>query len=265
VDPNSADYIRSVIQAGDRSGFLASIGVEQVNLANDATPLRTVKPSVAYHKFPKPYPWSKDFFIEPLGDGHAMVIQTQSCHLFESYGTEFQPPTLSAFSGANWDLKKRFVPLAPGMPSAMASGLSLYAGIVRWEDYQAGSIDHALNWDGIRGTLAQYNFVRPASDTDRIPFQGKSSFVMPYGAHLRLKASFSTQGWGPQATMVANAMKTYGVYLADTGSGKNALYFANAPDGSNPWNSIDLLSLSAITLRDFDVLTLGKVLTVTRH
>jgi hypothetical protein len=60
-------------------------------------------------------------------------------------------------------------------------------------------------------------------------------------------------------------MKTYGVYLADTGSGKNALYFANAPDGSNPWNSIDLLSLSAITLRDFDVLTLGKVLTVTRH
>ena len=52
VDPNSADYIRSVIQAGDRSGFLASTGVEQVNLANDATPLRTVKPSVAYHKFP---------------------------------------------------------------------------------------------------------------------------------------------------------------------------------------------------------------------
>jgi hypothetical protein len=265
VDPNSADYIRSVIQAGDRSGFLASTGVEQVNLANDATPLRTVKPSVDYHKFPKPYPWSKDFFIEPLGDRHAMVVQTQSCHLFESYGTKFQSPTLSAFSGANWDLKKSFVPLPPGMPSAMASGLSMYAGIVRWEDYQAGSIDHALNWDGIRGTLAQYDFVRPASDTDRIPFQGKSSYVMPYGAHLRLKASFSTQGWGPQATMVANAMKTYGVYLADTGSGKNALYFANAPDGSSPWNSSDLLSLSAITLRDFDVLTLGKVLTVQRH
>ena len=118
VDPNSADYIRSVIQAGDRSGFLASTGVEQVNLANAATPLRTVKPSVAYHKFSKPYPWSKDFFIEPLGDRHAMVVQTQSCHLYESYGTEFQSPTLSAFSGANWDLKKRFVPLAPGMPSA---------------------------------------------------------------------------------------------------------------------------------------------------
>lgn len=265
VDPNSAAYIKSVIQAGDRSGFFASIGVEQVNLANDATPLRTVKPSVAYHKFPQPYPWSKDFYIEPLGDRHAMVVQTQSCRLFESYGTQFQAPTLSAFSGANWDLKKSFVPLPPGVPSAMASGLSLFAGIVRWQDYQSGSIDHALNWDGIRATVAQYDFVRPASDTDRIPFAGKSSYVMPYGAHLRLKASFSTQGWGPQATMVANAMKTYGVYLADTGSGRNALYFANAPDGSNPWNRSDLSSLAAVTMRDFDVLTLGKVQTVPRH
>jgi hypothetical protein len=265
VDPNSAAYIRSVIQAGDRSGFFASIGVEQVNLANDATPPRTVTPRVAYHKFPKPYPWSKDFYIEPLGDRHAMVVQTQSCHLFEAYETEFQAPTLSAFSGANWDLKKSFVPLPPGVPSAMASGLSLFAGIVRYEDYQAGSIEHALNWDGIRATVAEYDFVRPASDTDRIPFAGKGSYAMPYGAHLRLKASFSTQGWGPQATMVANAMKTYGVYLADTGSGKNALYFANAPDGSDPWNRSDLSSLSAITMRDFDVLTLGKVQSVPRH
>jgi hypothetical protein len=262
VDRNSAAYISSVIQAGDRAGFFASTGVEQVNLANDATPLRTVKPRVEYHKFPKPYPWSKDFYIEPLGDRHAMVVQTRSCHLFESYETEFQAPTLSAFSGANWDLAKSFVPLAPGTPSAMASGLSLFAGIVRWEDYKSGSIDHALNWDGIRGTVAQHDFVRPASDTDRIPFQGKSSYAMPYGVHLRLKATFSTQGWGAQATMVANAMKTYGIYLADTGSGRNALYFANAPDGSNPWNRRDLSSLSSITMHDFDVLKLGKILKV---
>jgi hypothetical protein len=265
VDGNSAAYISSVIQAGDRAGFFASTGVEQVNIANDATPLRTVKPRVDYHKFPKPYPWADGFYIEPLGDRHAIVVQTQTCHLFESYGTAFHSPTLSAFSGANWNLSKPFVPLPPGMPSAMASGLSLYAGIVQWQDYQSGSIDHALDWDGIRATVAQYNFVRPASDTDRIPFQGKSSYVMPYGAHLRLKATFSTTGWGPEATMVANAMKTYGIYLADTGSGRNGLYFANAPDGSNPWDRHDLASLSSITLRDFDVLKLGRIQTVGPH
>lgn len=45
-----------------------------------------------------------------------------------------------------------------------------------------------------------------------------SSYELPYGARLRLRASFSTAGWGPQATMVANAMTRYGIYLADTGS-----------------------------------------------
>jgi hypothetical protein len=262
IDPNSAAYISSVIQAGDTSGFYASTGVEQINLADRRTPLRNVKPRVKWHQFPKPYPWRKDFYIEPLGDEHAMVVQTQSCHLFESYGTQFQSPTLSAYSGANWSLAKRFVPLPPGTPSAMASGLPLFAGMVRWEDYEGGSIDHALNWDGVAGTVSQYNFVRPASDTDGLAFQGSSSYQMPYGAHLRLKSTFSTQGWGPQATMVANAMKTYGVYLADTGSSGNAIYFANAADGSDPWDDQDLSSLSSITMSDFDVLKLGTILTV---
>ncbi len=265
VDPNSASYINSVIQAGDTGGFFASTGVELVNLAKGQTPLRVVHPLVKYHTFPKKYPWATDFYIEPLSDKHAMVVQTSTCHLFESYGTEFQNPTLSAYSGANWSLKRHFVPLAPGTPSAMASGLPLFAGMVQWADYQSGSIDHALSWDAQAGTVAAYLFVRPASDTDHLPFKGESTYQMPYGAHLRLKASFSTQGWGPEATMVANAMKTYGVYLADTDSSANYLYFGNASDGSNPWNGHDLSSLSHITMSDFDVLTLGQVLSVPGH
>jgi hypothetical protein len=265
VDPNSANYIQSVVQAGDTAGFYASTGVEQVNVANDNTPRRTVHPKVKYHQFPVPYPWAANFYIEPLSDAHAMVVGTQTCHLFESYGTTFNQPSLSAYCGANWSLRRNFVPLPPGTPSAMASGLPLFAGMVRWEDYQSGSIDHALNWDGVAHTVSQYGFVRPASDTDWLPFNGNSSYQMPYGAHLRLKASFSTQGWPPQATMVANAMKTYGVYLADTGSGGNGIYFANASNGTNPWDGNDLRSLSNITMNDFDVLTLGPIQRVPGH
>jgi hypothetical protein len=147
----------------------------------------------------------------------------------------------------------------------MASGLSLFAGMVKWEDYQSGAINHALNWSAIAHSVSQYHFVVPASDTDQLTFNGTSSYQLPYGAHLRLKASFSTAGWGPQASMVANAMKTYGIYLSDTGSSGNALYFANAPDGSNPWNSSDLSALSQITLSDFDILTLPTIQTVPGH
>jgi hypothetical protein len=258
-DPNSAGYIGSVIQAGDRFGFDASTGVERVNLATDLTPLHKVQPQVDYNHFPILYPWESGFFIEPLGDRHAMVVQTQKCRLYESYSTTFADGTLRAYSGANWDMTKRFAPLAPGRTSAMASGLSLFAGMVRWEDYQSGSIRHALNWDGIAHTVSQYGFVRPASDTDRLPFYGSSSYQLPYGAHLRLRPSYSTAGWGPQARMVAIAMKTYGIYLADTGTGFNSLYFANAADRTNPWDPHDLASLSQIKVSDFVVLKLGRI------
>ncbi|HEV7180654.1 MAG TPA: hypothetical protein VGN11_12340 [Candidatus Baltobacteraceae bacterium] len=264
VDPNSAKYISSIMRAGDTAGFYASTGVERVNLATNATPMRTVKKQVSYHSFPGPYPWASGFYIEPLGDKHAMVVQTQDCRLYEAYGTTFSGSTLSAYSGAQWDMRKVFVPMSAGSPSAMASGLSIFAGMVKWEDYQSGAINHALNWAAIAHTVAQYQFVRPASDTDSLASRA-GSYPMPYGAHLRLKASFSTAGWGPQARMVAAAMKTYGVYLSDTGSSANALYFARASDGSNPWSWRDLSALSKIHLSDFDVIKLPAVQRIPGH
>ncbi len=259
IDPHSSAYISSVQQAGDTAGFYASTGYEKANEASNSTPMLAVHPKVSYHSFPASYPWASNFYIEKLGDGHAIVVQTQSCHLYEAYSTTYSGGKLSAYSGANWYLTKPFVPLAKGQPSAMASGLSLFAGLVRWEDYQSGAINHALDWAAIAHTVSKYGFVTPASDTDGLTFNGTSSYQLPYGARLRLHASFSTAGWGPQATMVANAMKTYGIYLADTGSSGNALYFGNASNGTNPWNSSDLSSLSKIHISDFDVITLPAV------
>jgi hypothetical protein len=264
IDPNSASYISSMHAAGNTGGFFASTGVEKVNQATSSTPLVTVQQQVSYHSFPAQYPWASGFFIEPLSDSHAMIVQTQSCHLYESYGTKFSSDVLSAYSGANWSFNTGFVPLAPGTPSAMASGLSIFAGMVKWEDYESGSINHALNWAPPAHTVAQWLFVKPASDTDQLAFTG-SGLQLPYGAHLRLKASFSTAGWGPESTAVANAMKTYGVYLSDTGSSDNALYFADASNGTNPWSSSDLSKLGGITIADFDVLTLPTIQTIPGH
>jgi hypothetical protein len=262
VDKHSADYIDSMIQAGNTAGFYASTGNEQINLADKKTPLLTVQPKVKYHQFPVPYPWISNFFIEPTSDHHALVVQTHSCRVYESYSTTYGSGGLSAYCGANWQLRSHFKPMPAGTPSAMASGLSLFGGMVRWEDYQSGAIAHALDWTAIAHTVAEYQFVAPASDTDRLAFYGSSSYQLPYGARLRLKASFNTSGWGPQATMVANAMKSYGVYLADTGSSSNGLYFSNDQYGNNPWSGSDLSVLSQIKLGDFDVIKLPKVQSV---
>ena len=265
VDPNSAAYIAAAEQAGDTGPFFASTGVEEANFATNATPLVKVRPLVSYHPFPQPYPWQSGYYIEPLGDEHAIVVQTQSCHLYESYETTYSGGVLSAFSGANWNLSKPFAPLSAGTPSAMASGLPMFAGTVTWTDYQSGSIRHPLNWDTTQGTVSQYGFVLPASHTGGLPFEGKSSYQLPWGAHLRLKSSVSTAGWGPQSTMVANAMKTYGIYLADTGTSGTGIYFANESNGTNPWNESDLASLGRLTLSDFQVLKLPAIQAMPGH
>ena len=259
VDPSSERYVKSIVDAGDRGGFwMAADPAERINLADDATPAYSVRQKVPYHLFPVPYPWRPDFYIEPLSDAHAMVVQRQACELYETYQTTFSGGVLSAYSGAHWNLRRPFVPLAPGTPSAMASGLSLYAGMVRWEEVARGSIGHALNWAAPAGTVAQWSFVRPASDTDGLPFKGTGRYQLPYGARLRLRASFDTSRFGPQSAAIARAMKTYGIYLADTAR-TDELYDALALDGSNHWSAADLAALGSIHITDFDVLSLGTI------
>jgi hypothetical protein len=261
VDPNSRAYVQAAVDAGNRDGFwIAPRPVEYVNVANDRTPPHRVRQRVAYHRFPFSIPWRRDFWIEPLSDAHAIVLQRQACTVYELYDAAFAGDTVAAYSGARWRLDRPFEPLAPGNPSAMASGLSLYAGIARWEEVARGEVDHALNWAAPAGTVSQWHFVRPASDTDGLAYKGSSGYQLPYGARLRLRASFDTSRFGPQSAAIARAMKTYGIYLADTAR-TNELYNAMS-DGYNKWDARDLAALESIHLTDFDVLALGPILRV---
>ena len=254
-----------MVDAGATRGFwIASQPVEYINLADGRTPMMRVHQKVPYHRFDVPYPWSPEFRIEPLGDAHAMVVQGQTCSLYETYDTSFSNGVLLAYSGAHWNLRRPFIPLPPGTPSAMASGLPLYAGMIRWEEVARGSIAHALNWAAPSGSTAQFDFVRPASDTGATAFTGTSRFRLPFGAHLRLRASFDTSRFGPQSTAIAKAMKTYGVYLADSAR-ENELYNAVALDGSNHWDERDLDALDSIHITDFEVLALGPLQRVPGH
>lgn len=265
VDRDSVRYVQSMAAAGSTSGFwMAARPVETINIATGATPTFRVRQKVPYHSFGLAYPWQPGFRIEPLSDAHAIVVQVDDCRLYESYDTTFSGGGLSAYSGAVWDLRRPFVPLPPGSPSAMASGLSIYAGMARWEEVASGSIRHALNWAAPAGSVSQWTFVRPASDAEGIAFKGRGGYQLPYGAHLRLHASFDTSRFGPQSAAIARAMKTYGIYLADTAHA-NELYDAIPLDGSNRWSESDLASLEAIHISDFDVLALGRVERVPGH
>jgi hypothetical protein len=68
------------------------------------------------------------------------------------------------------------------------------------------------------------------------------------GLRLRLKASVDISGFDPQARVVLQALKTYGMILADNGS---PWYLTGAPDSR--WDDDALHDLGLIKGTDFEV------------
>jgi hypothetical protein len=68
------------------------------------------------------------------------------------------------------------------------------------------------------------------------------------GLRLRLKASVDISGYGSQARVVLQALRTYGMILADNGS---PFYITGAPDSR--WNDDVLHTLGQLHGSDFEV------------
>jgi PKD repeat protein len=67
------------------------------------------------------------------------------------------------------------------------------------------------------------------------------------GQRFRLKASFDTAGYPPQARVVLEALKKYGMILSDNGG---AWYISGVPD--NRWDNDDLHTLQQVKGSDFE-------------
>jgi len=109
--------------------------------------------------------------------------------------------------------------------------LPIFPGLVKYAEVAAGNITHA-----IRFTIptAQRAFVPPAKHYGST----SDASYMPYGARLRLKASFDLSSYTGQSLVILKALKKYGMIFADQGS---AWYLSGEPN--NNWNSDDLRQL----------------------
>ena len=70
----------------------------------------------------------------------------------------------------------------------------------------------------------------------------------PMGLRVRLKASFDISGFSPEVRVILQALKTYGMMVADNGSN---WYVSGAPDPR--WSDDDLHELGRVTGSDFEV------------
>ena len=159
---------------------------------------------------PGPYPFGPDITIEGGSDRHALMVDQSDCTLYELYAARWNGGTPTAGSGAIFDLGSN--DLRPrGWTSADAAGLPIFAGLLRWDEVQAGAVDHAIRFTA---ACSSRSFLWPArhqagSTDDRCP---------PMGARFRLKRAFSLAGFSDDAKTILRAMKRYGLVLADNGS-----------------------------------------------
>jgi hypothetical protein len=93
--------------------------------------------------------------------------------------------------------------------------------VVRWDEVQAGAVDHVLKVSSGPELSKRWVFPMTRSDGDG-PVDDPS--VPPEGLRLRIKPSVDLTGLGldPQALVIARALQTYGMYLGDSG-GSTAL------------------------------------------
>lgn len=264
IDPNSANWLKATIDGGGGGGFQAWMpSQEYLNVATNQTTMVSVKGQNQGHQVFTPFPFQSGFIIQKPGtDQHLAVLNTDTCVEYEAFYT-FETPSplsLSVYSDLQTNLKSKFVQPPVGGNST-ATGIPFGLVGIRPEEIAAGHIDHAIEWDGVSGSLSQTQSVSPAGvkqATDGHPYVGPPSDIpIPYGAHARLKQNFNISGLSPTVQIIATAMKKYGLYLVDSGC-CNTINILASPKGSVAWTNADALSLLTITPADFDIVPAPK-------
>ncbi|MDB4949597.1 MAG: hypothetical protein JWM27_2246 [Gemmatimonadetes bacterium] len=186
------------------------------------------------------------------GDRHVLVVDRDHWKLYELYDAHPVNGGASwhAGSGAVWDLASNAVRPA-GWTSADAAGLPILPGLVRYDEaVEQKAIRHALRFTCPTTRKA---YVYPAR---HFASSRTDPGLPPMGMRVRLRADFDAASLPASVQPIVQAMKTYGMLLADNGSG---WYVSGAPDAR--WSDDELAALSRVRSSDFQVVKMGTLTT----
>jgi len=180
------------------------------------------------------------------GDNHMLLVDRDKRILYELYHA-FWNTSLNrweAGSGAVFPLDSN-QRRPDTWTSADAAGLAILPGLIRYDEaFGSVPIKHAF-----RFTVRSSNgYVFPASHN-----AGNTSGAPPMGTRLRLKAGKDISGFTPQVQRIFQAMKTYGLIVADNGSD---MYIQGMYD--TRWdNGVLNPAFGSLHASDFEVVQLG--------
>ena len=254
---NSDGYIAKIVASAASPGeshiFLSAGPGSSEGMPYIVVPANQPVVPITYAAFgsesdPGPFPIPLNAPIEQPSDQHVIVLQQGTCKVFELYNARVSGNGWVADSGAVWDLNSN-ARRPDHVTSADAAGMSIFAGIVKYEEVAAGAINHAIRVS-VRQTDA--GFIPPASHFAPV---GSGANRPPMGLRLRLRADFDRSRFTGQARIVADALAKYGAIVADNGFD---WIFFGAP---NPgWDTDNLSQLWQVPGTAFEAVDTGPVL-----
>lgn len=248
LDSQSDAYIQSIgADTGLHPDFGAGfwdghpIGIPY-NLVPKRQPLLPVSFLYAEESDPGPYPIPANPKIEGGSDRHLLIVQRKKCKLYELWNArQKKNGAWRAGSGAIWDLHSNALRPAT-WTSADAAGLPILPLLVRYDEVAAGEIRHALRFTA---SQTRREFIWPAR---HYASNTTDPNVPPMGQRFRLKASFDVSPFSPDTQVILNALKKYGMFLADNGSD---WFISGVPD--ERWNNDQLVNeLRQVKGADFE-------------
>jgi hypothetical protein len=263
LHPNSTNYINTIgANRGLHADFGAGvwppgsdspIGIPYVVVEGSQTPVNVIF-DYDDESDPGPYPIRPNAPREggpttDEGDRHVLVLEKDNCILYELYAATKQPDnSWTAGSGAIFDLTSHN--LRPdGWTSADAAGLPILPGLVRYDEVAAGEINHAIRFTAPQ---TQRAYVWPAR---HFASSETNTNYPPMGLRLRLKADFDISDYPQEIQVILQAMKTFGLILADNGS---AWYISGVPD--ERWDNDMLHKWDDIIGSNFEVVDVSGLM-----
>lgn len=261
VDSNSANILNFIgnsiglhpdFGAGLYNGSSMGIPYSVVDASQSLIPINYTAYGSESDPGPMPIPLTAPIEGYPnpgSGDRHVLVLDSANCFLYELYSSYPQTTQWNAGSGAVWDLlSDEQRPYS--WTSADAAGLPIFSGLIRYDEVAAGSIKHAIRFT-VQSSSA--GFVPPASHWAS---NSSNQYAPPMGMRLRLKSSFNVSSFSTANQVILNALKKYGLILADNGS---SMYLSGAPD--DRWDNSDLHNLGNVHTSDFEVIQMTPLYT----
>jgi hypothetical protein len=257
LSTNSAGYISNILANG--AGFLhadfgggGAYGIPYITVGASQPQIPINFTAYGDESDPGPYPVPLNAPIEggstSNGDRHVLAVNTANCHLYEMYRAFPQTDHWNADSGAVFDLGSNT--LRPDYwTSADAAGLPIFPGLVRYAEVASGAIHHALR---VTVVATQRGFIHPAT---HYASSSTDPNRPPMGLRLRLKAGFDVSGYHGQARVVLDALKRYGMIVADNGSN---FFITGAAD--TRWDDNDLNQLKLVPGSAFEVVDTGPII-----